>query len=335
MATLPVANPTLLELANRQEPDGSVAAIIEILNETNEILDDMSWKEGNLATGHRTTIRTGLPTPTWRRLNGGVMPDRSTTAQITASCGMLEAYSEIDVKEADLNGNTVEFRLSEDKPHLESIGQELASTLFYGNEATSPEEFTGLAQHFNDLSAESGENIIDAGGTGSDNASIWLVGWGDSSCHGIVPKGITAGMQHHDKGQQTVARFDAAGTYVGKMEAYVSHYEMNAGLIVKDWRRVVRIANIDKSLLTGDISSGADLFDLMVQALELAEGLEGTRPAFYVPKTVRSMLRRQLISKVSNSTLSMDEVGGKKILNFDGIPVRRVAALAADEARVV
>ena len=137
MATLSVTNPTLLDLAKATDPDGKIANIVEILNETNEVLADMSWVEGNLATGHRTTVRTGIPTPTWRKLYGGVQPTKSTNVQVTDNTGMLEAYSEVDKALADLNGNTAAFRLSEDRPHIEGLNQEIADTIFYGDESTS------------------------------------------------------------------------------------------------------------------------------------------------------------------------------------------------------
>lgn len=333
MSTLPTTNPTLLDLANRMDPDGKIPTIIEILNETNEVLEDMTWVEGNLPTGHKTKIRTGIPAPTWRKLYQGVMPTRSTVADVTDTCGFMEAYSEIDAKEADLNGNTAEFRLSEDRPHLEGMNQELCDALFYASETTAPQKFTGFAPRFNDPSAESGQQMINGGGTGSDNASVWLVVWAPDKVHGIIPKGMPAGFQMQDKGKSTVSVYDAAGAYQGKMEAYVTHYEWNAGLTVKDWRFIVRICNIDKSALTKDASAGADLIDLMTQALELVPNLNG-RPAFYVPLAVRSILRRQIANKVSNSTLTMDTVAGKKVMMFDTVPVRRVDALAGDEAAI-
>ena len=122
MAASASTHPTLVDLVKRQDPDGKIATIAEILNETNEILDDMVWMEGNLPTGHRTTVRTGIPAPTWRKLYGGVQPTKSTTAQVTDNTGMLEAYAEVDKALADLNGNTSEFRLSEDMAHIEGIG---------------------------------------------------------------------------------------------------------------------------------------------------------------------------------------------------------------------
>src|SRR5690606_33519005 len=270
MATLAVSNPTLLDLAKMLDPDGKIAAVVEILNQTNEILDDMTWVEGNLPTGHRTTVRTGLPAPTWRKLYGGVQPTKGNTAQVTDNCGMLEAYAEVDKALADLNGNTNEFRLNEDRAHIEGMNQELAETLFYGNEGTEPEAFTGLAPRYNDLSAPNKDNIIDAKGSGNDNASIWLVCWSPTTVHGIIPKGSTAGLQVNDKGQVTIENVDGAG---GRMEAYRTHYRWDAGLTVCDWRYVVRICNISKSALTADASSGPNLPALMFEAMEIIPNL--------------------------------------------------------------
>jgi hypothetical protein len=331
MSTLATTHPTLLDVTKRLDPQGKVDTISEILSQTNEVLDDMVWLEGNLPTGHRTTIRTGLPTPTWRKLYGGVQPTKSTTAQITDACGMLEAYAEVDKALADLNGNTAAFRLSEDRAHIEGMNQEMGSTLFYGNEGTEPEAFTGFAPRFNSLSAANGENIINGGGSGSDNNSIYLVVWGPNTVHGIYPKGSMGGLNMTDKGQVTVENVDGAG---GRMEAYRTHYRWDCGLTVRDWRYVVRVANVDLSELTKNASSGADLIDLMTQAVERIPTLSMGRPAFYVSRSIRSFLRRQIMNKVAGSTLTMEQVSGKHVTMFDGIPVRRVDSLAGNEGAV-
>ena len=336
MATLSATHPTLLDLTKRQDPDGKIADIVEILNETNEILEDMVWVEGNLQTGHRTTIRTGLPGVTWRKLYGGVQPTKSTTAQITDTCGMLEAYAEVDKALADLNGNTAEWRLSEERPFFEALNQEVASTLMYGSEATAPEEFTGLSPRFNSLSAENADNIIVGGSSDTDNGSIWLVVWGSNTCHGIIPKGSVAGIQHTDKGQVTVEDIDGSG---GRMEAYRSHYRWDVGLTVRDWRYIVRIPNIDKSLLSttytaGAFSSGAHLPNLMFQAMRRIPNLSMGRPVFYMSRDMLTTLCQQTAAAVQGSTLTTEMVGGKLVTSFSGIPIRRVDALAADEALV-
>ncbi len=328
MAALNQTNLSYADWAKRLDSDGKVPTIVEILSETNEILEDAVVKESNGATSHRTTVRSGLPAGTWRRLNYGVQPEKSTTVQVDDSIGMLETYSEVDKSLADLNGNTNEFRLSEDMAFVEGLGQTFADSVFYGDTATNPERFMGFAPRFNDLSAANGGNIVDGGGTGSDNSSIWLVTWDDNICHFIFPKGQKAGLQSNDKGH--VTKEDATK---GLYEIYRTHYKWDVGLCVRDWRYVVRIANVDNSALTKDASSGADLPDLMSQAIEKLHSMGRGKPVFYMNRTLRSALRRQ-IKNSANVNITMDEVGGKHVMSFDGIPVRLTDALTSAEAQV-
>ena len=164
---------TLNDWAKELDPDGSTSAVAEILSQTNDVMDSMMFKEGNLPTGERTTIRTGLPTPTWRLLNKGVPATKATSSQVDYQCGNLSDRSEIDKDIVELNGNAASFRLQEGRAHIEGMAQEFASTMFYGSAAT-PEEFVGLSNYYDDLSANNSDNILSAGGSGSDNTSVWL-----------------------------------------------------------------------------------------------------------------------------------------------------------------
>lgn len=135
MAVKGITALTLADWGKRIDPNGKIDKIIELLSQTNPILQDMLIVEGNLPTGHRTTIRSGLPSATWRLLNYGVQPSKSTTVQVTDGIGMLETYAEIDKSLADLNGNTAEFRLSEDRAFIEAMNQQMAQTLFMATPA--------------------------------------------------------------------------------------------------------------------------------------------------------------------------------------------------------
>lgn len=325
---------TLLDVARTLDPDGRTAAIAELLSQENEMLMDMPWLEGNLPTGHRTTVRTGLPDTYFRKLNAGVPSSKATTAQVDEACGILEARSEIDKDLAMLNGNTNGFRLSQAKAFLESMNQRMQRQVIYGDRQT-PEAFVGLAPRFDDVpttvnGAENKVNVLDAGGTGTDNTSIWLVGWGPNSIHGIYPKGSQAGLVHTDLGE-----IDAFDSDMRRFRAFADQYQWKCGIAVPDWRYVVRICNVDVSDLTKNASAGADLIDLMTQAQELIHSLTGVQPAYYCNRTVRSFLRRQTVNKVASSTLMYDEVDGKPALMFGEVPVRRVDAILNTEARVV
>jgi len=332
----PSTNPTLLDWTQSFNEDGTAHIIAEVLNETNEILDDMTFIEGNLVTGHRFSIRTGIPEPTWRRFYQGVQPTKATSATVQVSAGMMEDYSEVDKALADLNGNTATFRMSQDRAKLEGFNRKMSRYMFSGNEALEPETMTGFNTHFNDMSAGNGENIIDGGGTGSDNGSIWLIGWSPATVYGIFPKGSQAGLQSRDLGEVTAtAPVSEGSSEQGYYQAYRNHYRWDAGLCIEDWRYVVRIANIDRSALTNDAATGADLPELLDEAMELVPSLTGSvRFAWYMDREMKKFLKRQTKAKVIHSTLSTEMVEGRPITSWGSIPIRRVDQLAVDEAAV-
>lgn len=340
MATLGSSVLTLGDWAKRLDPKGKVDKTVELLSQTNEILTDMMWMEGNLPTGHRTTIRTGFPSVYWRLINQGVAPSKSTTAQVDEHCGMLDAWSEVDRDLAEMNGNVGSFRLNEAQAFLEAMNQEMASTMFYGS-AANPEEFVGFAPRYADLSANNAENILSAGGSGSDNSSVWLVGWGGNECFGVFPKGSKAGIDHEDLGLVTVET--TAGIAGSRMRAYQDHWTWKSGLVLKDWRYAVRIANIDISDLEGitgtqALTASTSIIKLMSRAIDRLPKLSGVKPVFYANRSVLSLLRVVALDK-SNSVLSIEpglNQFGQNIhtVRFLGIPVRLVDALTITESQV-
>lgn len=333
-------NPTLMDFMAALGPDDAVSDLGELLTQTNQLYEDMTFSEGNLLTGHRFAIRTGLPEPVWRRLYQGVQPSKSSRAQVTASTGMLEDYSEIDKALADLNGNTTRFRMQEDAAHIEGFNQKVARSLVYESEDTNPEAITGIMPHFANVgSTGTGQHVIDAGGTGTDNASILLIGWAPNTVYGIFPQGSKAGLSVKDHGEVTALARTADNLSTGYYQAYRTHYRWDLGLVVQDYRYVVRIANIDRSLLGADPTvaayTGANLPNLLFEAMEYLPSMDNCRPVFYMDRTLKTKLRQQLPNVVKNSTLTTMEVGGKKVDSFQEVPIRRMDVMRVDEARVV
>lgn len=335
MATLTTGALTLADWAKRLDPDGKIPVIAELLSQSNEILEDAVFVEGNLPTGHRVTIRTGLPSVYWRLLNAGVPSSKSTTAQVDESVGMLEAYSTVDKALAELNGNEAQFRLSEDQAFLEAMNQQQAQTLFYGNVATNPAQYTGLATRYGAISgAGNAQNIIDAGGTSTNNASIWLVLWGENTVFCTFPKGSRAGLVFEDVTTNAPV-LDANGN---RYQALQTHYEWKNGMVVKDWRYAVRIANINTANLVAQ-SAAADLVALMSRSLDRIPNWGMGRGAFYMNRSLYSMLRVQALNK-SNNALSIEKGLSQfgtpmNWMSFMGVPIRRVDQLLNTEARVV
>ncbi len=323
--------PTLIDLYKRQDPNSKIATIIELLSETNEILEDATAVEGNLPTGHRTTVRTGLPDATWRKLYGGVQPTKSTAKQIDDACGMLEAYAQVDKALADLNGNTSLFRLSESKAHMEGMNNTMASTLFYGNTAIDPEKFMGLAPRFESLSAETGAQIVSGGGTGSDNTSMWFVTWDESTCHLIYPKGSAAGLRHNDLGEVTHTNADGS-----MYQVYRDHFKWDVGLSVRDWRYISRIANINVPSLStygADADSSTYLPFRMIEALNKLQSTKKGKIVIYCNRIIKTALDKMAYDK-SAPNLFIQDIGGKPVTAFMGYPIRLCDAILSTEAAV-
>ena len=338
MATLAAGQLTLADWAKRLDPDGAVSAAAELLSQTYDILDDVAWQMGNLPTGHRVTVRTGLPTVGWRALNSGIAVSKSTTAQIDESVGLLEGRSHIDKKLADLNGNTEAFRASENSAFLEAMNQQFTSTLFNGNPGVDPKQFLGLSGRYASLTGSNAQNLITAGGSGSDNASIWLIVWGPETVFAVFPKGSKAGLTARDLGEEAVA--DGSGNFYQAMR-YL--FQWDAGLVVKDWRYIVRIPNIDVSDWIGvtgtqATSAATNLIKLMSRAIDRIPNLNMGRAAFYANRTVYSGLRLQALEK-SNQVLTINDAMTqfgmpRKETQFLGVPLRLVDALGVAETVV-
>lgn len=329
MGILASNNKTLLDVAKETDANGKLPVVIELLSEENEILDDIPWIECNSGDAHKTSIRTGLPTPVWRKMYQGVPPSKGTTAVIQDTCAMMEARSEIDKDLADLNGNAASFRLREDVAHLEGMTQVFANCLFYGSEVKQPGTFTGLAPRFSDATAKNGRNILcdKQNTTAAKNTSIWLIAWDDSTIHGIYPKGLKAGFEAEDLGV-----IDAFDENKNRFRAYASRYAWKPGLTVRDWRYVVRII-FDTSNLKADRSTGADICQLMEIALERIKSTSKGRLAWYMNKTSREMLRLQLKDNAKYQ-LTRETVAGRQVTAYAGIPIRTCEAITDTEAKV-
>jgi hypothetical protein len=338
---------TMADWASRVEPDGKIAEIVEVLGQTNEMLDDMLVAEGNLPTGNKTTVRTGYPTATWRLLNYGVAKGKSTTASVIDSCGMLEAYSEVDKDLAELNGGSAQFRFSEDLAFLEGMNQQMQQTMIYGNSAVNPERFTGYTPRYSTITAANAAtaaNVISGLGSGGANTSGWVIGWGANKSFGFFPKGKVSGLQHINLGEHTL--IDAVG---GMYQGYRTHFKWDLGLAVRDWRYCVRIANIDVAALIA--GTGVDLIKALTRAVYrlpsapqrvtgikenarvASGGSRADRISIYFNRTALTYLDIQATAK-TNLHLTMDQIDGKPYLSFRGIPIRLCDQILNTEANV-
>lgn len=340
MATLGSKYIDMADLLKRSESDDDIqiGTVIELLAETNPILDDAIALECNLGTRHLTTVRTGLPSVAWGKLYQGIPQSKSSTAQVEDTTGFVEGLSTIDKRVLDLAGaNRSQVRLSEAQSFLESLNQEVAETVFYGDTSADPEKFLGLTPRFNDPAAPNGGQLVNGGGDGDDNTSIWIVTWGESCTHLLYPKGTRAGVSRQDMGTQRVT--DSTGAYYVEEELF--HWDI--GLTVRDWRQVVRICNVDVSALA---AGTLDVYALLRKGfwrLNKHRVMNGTTVIYANANVLEAMDAQStptMSSNVpSNSTGSLirlraGEQDGKEVMSYRGFPVRQVDAIKNDEAKV-
>jgi hypothetical protein len=341
---------TLLDLARRTDPDGDAADIAELLSQANDIYDDIVWKEGNTNTGHVFTVRTGLPAGTWRYLNQGVPMSKSTTAQGRINCGQLTGLSVIDRRLLEMARDQNKTRYEEDNAFLEGMSQTIAQTFVYGNNVANPAQFTGLSPFYNSLStstAQNAANVFTGGGSGGNNASIWLIGWSPRSVYGVYPMGTAAGLKAMPLNSTELA-YDSAGN---PYPAALTYFSQDAGLCVEDWRWASRICNLD---VTSAGLGGSNPFDIFANGMskqvlrmpKMARSVSAitetdakseaglvVRPAFYTNRTVRGFMDIQII-RDKNVLIGMHDYAGMPTEMYRGIPVRVMDVMTSTETVV-
>jgi hypothetical protein len=335
---------TLLELAKRTNFD-ALQTIVEVLETTEEWLQDAIWLPANQAMSHVTTQRTSVPAGTWRAINEGVSPEASSTKQIEEGIGILEAYSRVDKLLAELSSNPNEFRSGEDKAFIQGLAQELSKVMFnaahsgatltiYGDITEDAARFNGLPARLNAMALPT---VYDGGAnTTTDDTSIYVVQWGPDKVHMCYPKGSpTMGVVHENLGEQTIDVTTTAGTPL-LMQALVSHFKIHAGLVVRDDRCIRRIANIRSTYTSGNTmtfaSSTSEIHHRMIEALN-AMPYQGAGAKIYAGLNVKTQMDIFAVDK-TNVNYTIDNFSGKPVTLFRGVPIRRVDAIGIREGSI-
>jgi len=335
---------TLVELAKRTL-SGQHLTIAEVLAETNEMLLDAVWIESNQPTSHITSKRVSLPAGTWRKVNSGVYREASTTLQIVETIGLCESYSVVDKFLVDIAANPREFRSQEDLAFVEGLSQTLADALFRdaatvipGDMSANPERFNGFVIRYNALNATG--NVQDEGGTAAanDTTSVWIIQWSPSMVHMVYPKGSKMGIEVRDLGEQTVqaglmttgtdiSTVSSSGT-ITEYQAYRTHFKIACGLVVRDDRCVQRLANIDA--LGGTAPLDEDNIIVMLNKLPY----QGKNAVIYANADTKTQLDILAKDAGSLSVATTNDVFGRPVTLFRGVPVRRVDAITNTETGI-
>ena len=313
---------TIAEVLKRLDPNGSLANIAEVLVETNAILQDAPFLEGNDMWSHKTTRRASEPSGTWRKFNAGVDKERSETVEVVDTIGLLEARSEIDMEIINSFPDKMAARSQEDMAFVEGLGKEMVATMLYGDATDDPEEFTGLAPRLNSLGS-SLYNVIGAGGSGNDCCSIYVVDWSPSTVFMAYPRATMGGLEHLDRGIETV--LDGSSK---PFLAYVSVFKWRAGMVVRNFKSIGRIANIEPDGAS-NIFDEDDLIDLLTRMTQ------GPGRRIYANRYVMAQMWKRLKDKTNVYLTPADglDAGGAP-MRFNGVPVRQVDQIVNTETDV-
>lgn len=334
MATTTQKYQTMYDLAQELGSDGkTLLPFVEIAAETNAMIGDMPFIPCNSGLFHKGVIRNGLPTGAFRKLYGGVPPEKTEKVPVTDTTCMLEGFSEVDEAIAKRSGNVDLFRMREAQGFFEGLSQTASKALLYGDVDKDPEQFNGLGIRYGAYGTDktkSSYNVINGAGSNSDNTSIWLINWSETTVTGIFPTGARSkiGIAH-----DPLPRVAKTLSDNNMMMALQDHFIFEYGIHVSDWRRVVRIAN----LKTGNFetNNAADLMSLMRKATYRIPGgasnnIKG-RIFWYMNADTICELERQMYAK-NNVHLTINNADGKPVPTYRGIPIHQVDQISSAEA---
>jgi len=338
MAAVGSALLTLADVAKSK--NRKIGGVAEVLVKHDPMLNDIPYYPMNEGTIHKEEIRSSLPAVYYRKANQPIPTSKSVSEERTFSSAHFESKSQIDKMVACRGGlDRVAYnRWNQAQGHIQAMAQEHATLMIYGSPISSNQKSPGFFDILSTLATTEPtyRQIVDAGGTGSDNTSILLVVWGERSVFGVYPEGTTMGLKRDDMSANgslvQIYGLDvnnAAGTFWG----YEEDFSIDHGLVVKDYRQIARVANIDVSDLVA--GTGADVIDTMISAAYKIDSLENGTPVWYMNRTIEAHLHKQALTKVgAGAGLSFENFEGKRILTFLGIPIRRSDSILTSESAV-
>lgn len=320
---------TLYDMAARLGKNGDLAGqkIVELQSKANDIWRALPIKEANDGSSEKAVLRAALPEVAWRIINKGTKPTKSASKQVSFSCGGVEAYADIDERLVNLSSDPNTWRMSENFAHQEAMSQKMTETIFYGDEKINPAGFTGFGAYFYSKQNQEkiySDQIINAGGTGDNLTSLWIVTMGYDTVYGIHPKGVPAGYKHEDMGRVQMTDKDG-GIYYG----YRSKYNWDMGLAVRDPRYVVRLANIDTTNF-----DNAEFARLMIKAYNQIHNPDHGPTYIFCNRQVQTYLSI-MASEKDNVNLRFDEWAGKKVTHFWTSPILLNDSILNTESKIV
>ena len=314
-------------------PNGTVAAVAEMLNKMKPILDNLPWRQCNTQDKHSVALRTNLPTATTIQAGGGVPLDKSNYTHVTEVTAAVGVGHQVHRDVLEASGNPEAQRALAARGAIESIASKVESLMIGGDVTADPLSFNGLKTRLSSTSGELADRVIKGVNSDADvNTSIYFVVGGEGLTYGLHPAQFPMGLMA-DLGKTAYPVTNSAGrvSYV-----YTDTWKWHCGLAIEDPRSVARICNINTTKLasgTGD----DDLFALMLDgyhAVKKVLGRPGSKPMILVNPTVCKYLEKQARANVTFNDLSVESRDGMPVTTYRGIPILESDYILNTEALV-
>jgi hypothetical protein len=325
-------------MAARMTHNNEIINVAEVLNETNDIINDAHVERANDITSHVVSRRTALPTPAWVKLGAGWDATAGTIQQVREQIGQLKARYQCPKDIMDLQPNPAKFRQQQERAYIEAMGQEFANTMVAGSTtAGPPEEFDGLLARYNTVASTDSAYVNNNGasqGTGASLTSIWFIQWGPGKAYLVYPRNTEGGgIKKDDKGLTYTLSDNSSNTptveYNNKqLWAYITEFEWRVGLCVEDTRCIKRLCNISTNSATDSNTLDED------NIIECRNNFKTPGMiSMYCNETVFTQL--QILAKdKTNVHWTENNPFGKPQMYFLDMPVRRLDAIATTETLV-
>lgn len=333
MATLALGTDlTLMELIRREDPDGTLAQLVDVINQENRILEDITWLECNNGTYHEDTITASEPAGEERAYDQGVGKEAGVTEKVTEPTCMLNGISEVDAAKYQHSTDQAACRLQEDAFFLRGMTKTLVSRLFDGDRSTYPRRINGIntRSQYSDL-ANTTTVFDNAGGNCADAStftSIYCIQWGYKMVNCVYPRNDPQGggelpIKMEDFGKNIVSQ--PSTSQAKKYPAWQTWFGCDFGLFIHDYRCIKRVVNIATTGI-----NGTDYFSFSEDPLiDLYNQLEynGMGAVFYCNRTVLAQAQKRANEK-GNAFFETNVEGegpfAHPVTRFMGIEFKRV-----------
>lgn len=188
------------------------------------LFSDAPWVEGSYRSRHEYPIRQG-----------------DSVSRYSDHYGRTWGFFQAKMEIAEQGGNPAKFLAMEWDGCAEVLAVTLAHRLFYGEPGIDQCHPQGLAGRYNTADRDKAQNAINVSSAGpGPGGSLWLLSWHPEYLAIRYPKNSEAGLLIRDLGEEV-----PSVTFERELERAASCYmEVSATLVVQDWRRVARIANV-------------------------------------------------------------------------------------------